>query len=329
MVNSGIINVGVTTKYHYSSLMDHLGSGSPWDLQRKNYGLFVLPPYMNYEQYGFAAGNIDILLGIMPYLRRSRQKYVVLSEGHTICNMTFNEALKKHKNLGADVTIIYNVEQDHSVENLSRYTMLELGENDKVIGIEHKPMHPKTSFASMDMFIMEKDLLIRLIEGCVARGEHNFVMDALIRNQNVLKIFGVKFDGYVGRVDSVNAYFANNMNILREDVRTQLFGQSNLVYTKIKNQVPSKYGEDAKVVDSLIADGAVIEGEVYNSIIFRGVHIGRGATIRNSILMEKTYVEDNCDLEYVILDKECIIRGGKRLIGQENYPVIIRKKAIV
>lgn len=326
MVNSGIINVGVATKYKYSSLMDHLGAGGAWDLHRENYGLTVLPPFVSHESAGGMAGEIDILMGIMPFLRRSRQRYVILSEGNTVCNMTFRMAMEQHKRTKADVTVIY---REETPENLSRFLVAEVEEDGRITGLEHMPKRPKSTHAGMDMYIIEKELLIRICESCAARGEHSFVMDALVRAQDSLRIYGWKFSGYIGRVDSVQSYFAANMDILKSDVQDALFRQKNLIFTKVKNRIPTRYGDNAHVADCLIADGCVIEGTVENSILFRGVKIGKNTHLKNCVIMEKTHIDVNCEAENVIFDKECLMREGKRLIGQSGYPVIIRKGTVI
>ncbi len=328
MTNSGIINVGVATKSNYSSLMDHLGSGRAWDLHRGNYGLFVLPPFLSGNINPFGSGDVDMLYGIMTYFRRSRQKYVVLSGSHRICNITFNDAIKQHIESGADITAIYCKEEDETAENMERHTVFELSEN-RVLGIEVFPKKAKSNNASMDMYVMEKELLMSLIEECVSKGEHSLVKDAFIKNIDKLKIYAWEFNGYVGLVDSVASYFSCNMDILNQKIREELFSGENLIYTKIKNSVPTKYGENAHFTNCFIADGCTISGEAENSIIFRGVNIGSNTLIKNSIIMEGANIGYGCDLDNVILDKECIIRDGGRLVGQESYPVIIRKRAIV
>ncbi len=325
MVNSGIINVGVATKHKYSSLMDHLGAGSPWDLQREHYGLFVLPPYANYEKFGAMAGDLDVLLGIMPYLRQSRQKYVVLAEAATVCNITFEEALRQHKETGADITVIYREE----TETTARYLVLETEADGRICDLAFRPHYSKSRKVSMDMYIMEKELLIRIIEGAAARGEHSFVMDCLVRGRENFCMYGWEFKGYAGRVDSVASYFACNMDILREEVQTALFRQEDPIFTKVKNRVPSRYGDSADISGCLVADGCVLEGSAENCIFFRGVKLGKHSRLQNCIVMEKTHIDTNCTAENVIFDKECLMREGRRLTGQPNYPIIIRKGAVI
>ena len=328
MVNSGIINVGVATQINYSSLMDHLGSGAPWDLNRKIYGLFMLPPYVRGGVSGISNGSIDQLYGVLTFLRRSRQQYVLMATGRAVCNITFDEALAQHIERDADITVIYH-DKKVKDDQLSRCTVYEVDDDGRVTGIENEPHFPKTTLEGMGMFIIERVKLIELIEDAYARGSHDFVRDILLTAVRNLRIYGYEYKGFVGIVDSVRTYFENNMKLLDKEVRRDLFGAENRIYTKVKDQVPTHYGENACVSDSLIADGCVIEGTVLNSIIFRGVHVAKGAVIKDSIVMQNSVIEENCDIENVIIDKECTLRESKRLVGQPNYPVILPKRTLL
>ena len=328
MVNSGIINVGVATNINYSSLMDHLGSGAPWDLNRKIYGLFMLPPYVRGGAGGISTGSVDQLYGVLTFLRRSRQQYVLLASGRTVCNMTFDDALKQHIEKDADITVIYHDTKEKG-EQLSRSNVYEVDEEGRVTGMESEPRYPKTTLQGMGTFIIERLKLIALIEDAYARGSHDFVRDILMTAVGTLKVYGYEYKGFVGIVDSVKSYYENNMKMLDVDVRKEIFSAKNRIYTKVKDQVPTQYGKTASVSDSLIADGCVIEGTVENSIIFRGVHIGKDAVVKNSIVMQNSVIEENCDIENVIIDKECTLRQAKRLVGQPNYPVILPKRTLL
>ena len=329
MVNSGIRNVGVATQFNYQSLMDHLGSGKDWDLSRKNSGLYILPPYIGRENTGKNDGDIDVLYGVRSFIRKTKPDYIVLSRGNTMYNMTFNKALEFHKENHADITVIYNEDSTIPPETLSRYTLLEVGENGVVTDIIKNHAHPNGHSISMDTYIIERSLLISLIENSVAHGEHDWVMDVLIKNLGKLRIFGYKFDGYVGRVDTIDSYYQNNMNFLNSGIRREMFLSDAKIYTKVKDQVPTHYGDNARVIDSMVADGCLIDGTVENSIIFRGVHIGKGSTIKNSIVMQNSVIQENCYLENVVLDKEVTLLTGKTVMGQPNYPFVIAKGNII
>ncbi|MFA5342210.1 MAG: glucose-1-phosphate adenylyltransferase subunit GlgD, partial [Clostridia bacterium] len=144
-----------------------------------------------------------------------------------------------------------------------------------------------------------------------------------------MRMMGYAAKDFVARIDSIKTFYQANMMILRKEIREKLFFKPGLIYTKVKDEAPSKYMDSAVVKNSLIADGCVINGQVENSIIFRGVRIEKGAKISNSIIMQNSEVQENAILEHVILDKEVIIRQDIRLTGQESYLVLINKGAIV
>ena len=329
MVNSGIQNVGLLTQNNYHSLMDHLDSGKQWDLDRKKDGLFILPPYVSRESTGWFNGKVDALHSIMPYIRRSSQKYVVISGSCMVCNLTYDDALEFHKKNKADITVLYKEEKEASPAELSRHTLIQTDEDGRIWDMEVMPSSPKSSKISMRMYILEKNLLEYLVEESVARGQHDFIKEILIRKMDTLRIFGFPYTGYLVKIDSIQSYFRHSMELLDPENREELFHHCGIIYTKIKDEVPAKYGDRCKVSNSLVADGCIVEGEIENCVLFRGVRIAQDAVVRNSIIMQNTEIQGNAFIENAIMDKDVIIRRGKRLIGQETYPVVVGKKAII
>lgn len=327
MVNSGIRNVGIITQSNYSSLMDHLGSGKEWDLSRKSNGLFILPPYISDSNPGWYRGSVDALHSIMSYIRKSPQKYVLLSSSNMISNIDLNKVFEFHMERGADITIVYKEEKYLTSEELSKYTLVRMKNDGRVWDIEVNPRMPKSSNIYTKMCIVEKHLLEYLVEECAARGQSDFVMDILLKKLDSLKIFAYQHDGYLGRIDSIKNYYEHSMELLNPEIRNSLFFNPGRIFTKIKDKVPAKYTDSAIVQNSMIADGCLIEGEVHNSILFRGVNVAKGAVIRNSIVMQDSVIYENAILENVITDKEVMIGSGRRLIGQESYPVVVGKRA--
>ena len=325
MANSGITNIGVATEANYSSLMDHIKSGKPWDLDRKNWGLNILPPNLEKVSYGSIKGNIDILAGISDFIHRSQQTYVILSLGNSIYNIDFEEVVKNHIESQADVTILYKDMKGMPEREISRFTTLELDEENRITDIEVQPYYPKSSMASMDVYVMEKALLESIVDECSARGDRDFVKDALVKKMTGLRIYGCEYTGYTDKIDSLKAYYRNNMNFLNSDIRRELFNPKNPIYTKTKDQSPTKYGSDASVQNSFISDGCVIDGTVINSVLSRGVKVAKGAVIKNSIIMQDSVIEEDVELSHVVFDKEVDITKGRKLIGQESYPLAISK----
>lgn len=325
MANSGITNIGVATEANYSSLMDHIKSGKPWDLDRKNWGLNILPPNLEKVSYGSIKGNIDILAGISDFIHRSQQTYVILSLGNSIYNIDFEEVVKNHIESQADVTILYKDMKGMPEREVSRFTTLELDAENRITDIEVQPYYPKSSKASMDIYVMEKALLESIVDECSARGDRDFVKDALVKKMTGLRIYGYEYTGYTDKIDSLKSYYRNNMNFLNSDIRRELFNPKNPIYTKTKDQSPTKYGSEASVQNSFISDGCVIEGTVINSVLSRGVKVAKGAVIKNSIIMQDSVIEEDVELSHVVFDKEVDITKGRKLIGQESYPLAISK----
>jgi len=329
MVNSGISNVAVILKNNYSSLMDHLGSGKEWDLNRKHGGLYIIPPYIGRGMHGLGEGSIDLIAAAGGFIKKSKQSMCLLSDANIVFNIDFDEVSNFHNEKNADITLIYNEDPNADLRDLSNLTILEVDDDDRVTGIEVWPRRPKTNKTYMKIMLLDKGLFKYLIDEALARGEHDIVKDILMKKISRLNVCAYKFTGYVGRTNSIWSYYANNMAMLNKDIRNEIFNPGRPIYTKIKDQIPTRYGNSAVEQNCLIADGCTIEGEVRNSIIFRGAYIGKGARVNNCIVMQDAVIQDDCELDHVVLDKEVIVRDSRRLIGDSNYPLIVSKGEVV
>lgn len=329
LVNTGVTNVGVIAQKNYHSLMDHLGPGKEWDLNRKRDGLFILPPFVTRENTGIYRGTVDALRSVMGYIRRSTQRYVILTGSHTVFNTTFTEMINRHIDTGADITIMCNREREQSGEESYEDLRLTMDASGRVSDLELNPFRPKSQYRSCDLYLMEKTLLEYLIEEAAAHANTDFIRDVLVKKINTLKMYGWVYEGRVARMNSLGAYFRHNMEVLEQDVRENLFNSRHPIYTKIKDEVPAVYGTGANVKNSLVADGCIIEGELENCVLFRGVRIGEGAKLTNCIVMQGCEVQEGCELDHVVLDKSVTVRRGRRLFGYDSFPVIIRKGSTV
>ena len=329
MANAGIQNIGVATQANYSSLMDHIKSGTPWDLNRKDRGLTLLPPNVANKNFYEIRGDLDILMGIREFLRRAPETYVVLSLGNNIYNIDFREVIKEHIDRQADITIIYKDMKNVDQSELSRFTLLDLDEEQGVKDIEVCPYYPKWTSASADVFVMEKALLESIVDECSSKGNHDFVKDAIAKKMSGLRVYGFEHKGYLDKIDSMIAYFDNNMKFLNEDMQKEMLHSNLPIYTKNKDLPPTKYGKEAKVENSYIADGCNIFGTVINSVLSGGVTVGEGAVVKNSVLMQGVTVGGNSQLEYVVLDKSVTVNENKTLIGQDSYPLPVAKGTVI
>jgi glucose-1-phosphate adenylyltransferase len=329
MANAGIENIGIITESNYSSLMDHVKSGKPWDLDRKNNGLNLLPPNLTNMTYAHFHGDIDMLAGVSAYIRNSSQTYVVLSLGNFIYNMDYKQIIDTHIQSQADVTMVYKDLKGTEEIELSRFTLLEMDDSNRVTDIEVKPYYPKSSFASMDICVLERELLLSIIDECNARGEHDFMKDAIIKKLFGMNVYGYEYKGYMDKIDSMRSYYKNNMLFLEEGMRTEMFNVHNPINTKSKDQSPTRYGAEAVVDNCFISDGCVIEGTVENCILSRGVKIAKGSVIKNSIIMQDSVIDNDVSLDHVVLDKQVHITRGRKLLGQDVYPLAIAKGTVI
>ena len=329
MVNSGITKVGIITRNNYQSLMDHLGSGKEWDLSRKNGGLYMLPPF--FSQGTAYRGKLEALRNAESFIRKSSQEYVIMANADSIANIDLDAALEYHKSKGADITMMYKKQAfKPAEEDVGQNCVIKTQEDGRVIDIAMDPA-PSDEIVnlSMGVMIMQRSLLETLILECSSHNMYSLHRDVLQRRINDLKIYGFEYSGYFQKIDSISSYFATNMDLLNTDIREQLFGTNRQIYTKIRDEAPTIYRGQSSVKNSLVADGCVIEGTVENSIIFRGVHIHKGAVIRNSIIMQDTEVQEDSELNYVITDKDVVIRESRKLFGYNLYPMVLAKGSVV
>lgn len=329
MVNSGIANVGVPTQYSFRSLMDHLGSGKEWDLDRKNDGLFIFPPYLSGEDTGWYRGSADSMYNNLTFLKRSNEEYVVIAQGNCVYKMLFDDMLKFHLEKDADITIAYREMSDFLPEELLQLGILKVDNEGKVLDLQEKPLHPQTQFGSLGIYVLKRKLLISLLEECTAHGSYDFVKDVLIKKIGILNIYGYKFNGYWRNFSTIQMYYRCNMELLNPQIRQELFIDNGKIYTKVKDETPAKYNEEAEVKNSIVADGCIIEGYVENSVLFRGVTVEKGAVIKDSIIMQGSVIKENSTLQYAILDKNVVLTSGKYLKGELNWPIIISKNVVV
>lgn len=325
MVNSGINRVGVITKRNYQSLMDHLGSGKSWDLSRRRDGLFILPPFgSSSEEF---TNRIETLSAIMEFIRRSKEEYVLISDCNVVCNIDYQKVISNHIRKKADITVIYR--RGKLPPKISDSIVLSLTNENQIKDVYIKPKIDSECSYGINMFLMKRDLLLKLVSECISRNEGSFNRDLIQNNVKKYKMIGYEFTGFAKIITSINSYFEANMSLRSQEARNRLFDNNRPIYTKVRDDMSTKYGMEADVKNSIIANGCVIEGEVEDSIIFRGVKIGKGAKISNCVLMQDTIIGEDCNISYVISDKDVIIKEDRTLMGFQSYPVYISKASMV
>ena len=325
MVNSGITTVGIVTKNNYQSLIDHLGSGKEWDLARKDGGIILLPPYSDETDAPYTT-RLEALMGITGFLNRRKEDYVVISDCDGIAHLNVADILHYHEEKGADITMVYHETEKASVASSYYITLQPDAATGRIKGLK---INPKLEGAGkcnlyVNIMVMSREFLINTIQDAVTRGLSSFGRDILTKNVDTLKIYGYKFEGYYAVISSIQNYFSQSMELLNKDVRKELFGARD-IYTKVRDSAPSKYIDGAVVKNSLISDGCLIEGTVENCILFRGVKIGKGSVVKNSIIMQDSVIGENVSLDCVITDKNVVIRDRRTLAGCDALPYFIAK----
>lgn len=333
MVNCGIDNISVIVRKNYHSLMDHLGSGREWDLSRKNGGLNLVPPFAE-KTVKVYSGRVEALASILDFLREQKEKYVIMADTNLAVNFDFNALIDAHVKSGADVTVAYREEElpanflDPQFTCRDFYYTLKL-DGDRVKEIRMNSQKPGPLNFSMNIYIMEREFLIEQFNTAFVRGQVYFERDILAPQLDRLHVNAFRYDGYVARITSLKSYFDENMKMLDDANVDALFSSGNPIYTKIRDDNPARYINGSSAKNIMAADGCVIEGEVENSILFRGVKVGKGAKVKNCVLMQDTVVEAGASVEYVVTDKNVTITEGKELKGSDTYPVYVAKHRTV
>ncbi len=325
MVNSGISEVGVITKSNYGSLLDHLGSGREWDLARKKGGLHLLPPF-SHVGGGTYQGRLEALSNIWSFVEHTKAEYVILANSDVVTTIDFTDALAQHKETGADITVIY-AKGIYRREKSTNGCILQIDEENTIKEVLINPMMSGECNISLDMFIMTTDFLKQIVLEAISKNQKSFIRDLLQARKDEFVFKAYEHKGSFYKIDSLEAYYKANMDLLNTDIRNSIFNSEAPIYTKVGDNAPVRYGLEAKVKNALIADGCMIEGTVENCVLFRGVKIGKGSVVKNCVLMQGTEIGDGCNIDSIIADKNVTISEGRVLTGSSEYPLYLGKKA--
>lgn len=323
MVNSGLKNIGIFTQSKSRSLVDHLGSGKSWDLDRRLNGLFVF----NFGIANESLNDAEMLWNNMEYLYRSKEKNVILCPSYMLGNIDYVQAVAYHEYKKQDITIIYK-NTNTGTKDFLNCDVLNIDDNNNVLSVGKNIGAYNNLNISTEMFIMKKDILISLINNCIQTGSYPSIKDAIYASLNTLTVTAYEFKGYLRCINSITSYYKANMSMLNLKTTKELFFSNGPIYTKIKDESPTKYSDECNVKNSIIADGCIIEGLIENSIISRGVIVRKGAEIKNCIILQNCDIKENSKLFNVIMDKNVIISKGKLLKGDEEFPLVIEKRAL-
>jgi glucose-1-phosphate adenylyltransferase len=328
-VNSGIRKIGVIGSYKYRSLADHLGSGEDWNLSSKSNDLSILHGGKNKKIGEITRISIQDLIDNKAFFRKiaDTTDHILLSNCNSLSNIDVEEIFDFYKEKEADVVMVYK--PNYTSDDLYKGVAVEVKRNGEIIKILNNSdecMDHFNLYAGM-MFI-KLDILENIIEDAEESGELD-LMDVVQSNLDRLKVYGFEMNGYLKIVNSLKSYFDASMYLLDPEIQRELFYSKRKIYTKTKDNHPTKYNDKSKIRNSIIASGAHINGTVENSIIFREATIAEGAVIRNSVIMQNCVIEKNTEIINGILDKYVRLTEGKVLKGTEEKPILIKKDSVI
>ena len=321
---AGIRHVGIISRHSYQSLMNHIGDGEEWGLELEEGGLEFLTPYAQ-STVGTYRGKLESLKNAMDFLEYGEEdELVVMIDSAVLSNIDLTAVLNAHVASGKDVTVVTKAGICNGEKIIDLALKVEDGEiKDMVVDYAA----PSEYVASMDIFVLSKKFLMKSVQEMIARDKFHMDRDLVMGgwNRGVVSVNTYAFEGIAMFNESVEEYYNNSLSLIKKDVRADIFGGNHPVYTKVRDRVPTYYGETSEIENCLIADGCMLEGEVENSVLFRQVTIGKGAEVENCILFNDAVIGEGAELKYVILDKNVTVTPGAKLIGTKKNPIIVKR----
>lgn len=336
LMQSGLERVGVLSQYRSYSLINHLGIGAPWDMIGRGRGISILPPFQGSRESRWYHGSADAMYQNLDFVRYHQPENVLILSGDHVYHLDYRELINFHRAREADLTIAFAaVSREEAAERLGVAEIEETGADQlggRVLSYEEKPKVPKGEWASLTIYCFRPRVLYEVLEANAAEdASHEFgrdIIPRLLRQKS--RVYGFKFKGYWGYTRTIEEFWRTNMDLLGDNPKIPLqeWGvRTNLDHQRIRDCPPLKIGAGAVISNSLIYNGATIDGRVENSIIFPRVQVSKGATVRNSILFFNTKLAADCQFDKVICDvnttfgQRCIV-GGNGPPAQQRATVI-------
>ena len=321
---AGVRHIGIISRHNYQSLMHHVGDGEEWGLELEEGGLEFLTPFAQ-TTVGSYRGKLESLKNAMDFLEFGEEdELVVMIDSAVLSNIDLTAVLNAHVASGKDITVVTKAGVCNGEKKIDLALKVEDGEiKDMVVDY----VAPADYVASMDIFVLSKKFLIKSVKEMIARDKFHMDRDLVMGgwNRGVVSVNTYAFEGVALFNESVEEYFNNSLSLIKKDVRADIFGGAHPIYTKVRDRVPTYYGETSEIENCLIADGCMLEGEVEDSILFRQVTVEKGAEVENCIIMNDAVIGEGAELKYVILDKNVTVTPGAKLIGTKNNPIIVKR----
>lgn len=324
MVCAGIRHIGITSRHNYQSLLNHIGSGEEWGLEPGEGALEFLTPYSMSTTDSYR-GKLEALYTAMDFLEFSREEYVVTADAAILCNMDMSKIIDAHIASGKDITVVAKAGLADGKRQLD-LAILKDGKGG-IADIAVNYTAPADYLASMDIFVISRELLMTKVRELIAHNQFHLDRDLVLGEwqKGKISVNVFEYDGIAMFNEDEEDYLANSLSLIDKDVRHHMFGACHPVYTRVRDCVPSYYGENCQINDCTVADGCVLEGTATESILFRQVNLKEGASVEKCVIMNDAVIGENAQLKYVILDKDVTVRPGTMLIGTPQAPIIIRR----
>ena len=329
MAAAGIRRVGIISRHNYQSLMYHIGSGEEWGMELEEGGLEFLTPFAMSTTDSYH-GKLETLHSAKNFLKYGPEdEYVVMTGSSILCNIDLNDVVASHIASGRDITVVTKAGVANGKKQLD--LALKLDAQGEICDIAVDYVAPEGYLATMDIFVLSKKYLQEKVREFIARNLFHMDRDLVLGQwqKGELSVNIYQFKGTVLYNETVEEYFRNSLALIDKNVRHDLFGYNHTVFTKVRDRVPTYYGEYCEVEDCIIADGCMLEGEVENSVLFRNVTVCQGAEVENCVIMNDTIIGEGAELKYAILDKDVVVRPGAKLCGTPTNPIIIKRGEIV
>ncbi len=329
MVNSGVGEVSIITKTKYNSLMKHVGSGKDWDLDRKNGGVRIIAPYVEAMSGPLYTNRLEAMQNAIGGLEASKADLVFLTDCDILANIPYADIIEQHVSSGADVTAVYRT-AEYPVEIPGDAIVFELSENGRVTSVANLNWRIGKNNYSMNIWVMKRSLLLSILRDSITYGFKSFSREVLPREASRINIMGYEFKGYARNIANLNEYFEANMDVLNEGIRSELFEKAGYpIFTRVKDSAPTRYGANAKVTNSLVSDGCVIDGTVENCVLFRGVRVDENAVVKNCVILNDSIIESGVSMDYIVTDKRVVASRGRIIAGCEGHPFFIGRDEIL
>ena len=321
---AGVRHVGIISRHNYQSLMNHIGDGEEWGLELEEGGLEFLTPYAMSATHTYR-GKLESLNSAMDFLEYGADdELLVMIDSAVLSNINLTDVLNAHVSSGKDVTV---VTKSGVCDGKTPVDLALKMENGEVTDMMVDYTAPEGYLASMDIFVLNKKWMMRQVQEMIARDKFHMDRDLVLGGwqRGKVSVNVYEFQGVAMFNETVEAYFRNSLALIDKDVRHDIFHGNHPVFTKVRDRVPTYYGDACDIEDCLVADGYFLEGKAKNSVLFRQITLGEGAEVEDCVIMNDAVIGEGAEIKYAILDKNVTVTPGAKVIGTPRNPIIVKR----